>query len=344
MRTASGCTAVLLLNVGTPEAPRTPEVRRYLREFLSDPRVLDVHPLLRWLLLNLVILPLRSARSAKAYARIWTDRGSPLLVHTSSMAAALEKELAPRFRVLVAMRYGKPSVLSAIDEIRRLGAAKLVTFPLYPQYATSTTESAVEEAFRVAAAEHLDLSGPVIGPFYADEGYVRAVAATGAPVVDRVRPEHVLFSFHGLPERHVRRKDRTRSHCLVRDDCCDRIVEANRDCYRAQCFETARLLASSLGLDPGSWSASFQSRLGPSRWIGPHTAEVIRALARRRTQRLAVFCPSFVADCLETLEEIGIRAREAFVAQGGGELVLVPSLNSSPAWIEAAAGLVKGAG
>jgi ferrochelatase len=334
-------TGVLLVNLGTPEAPRTPEVRRYLREFLSDPRVLDMNPVGRWLLLNLVILPFRPARSAEAYRQIWTGEGAPLMVHSRALARKVQAALGGAYEVVLGMRYGKPSIRSALEALHAQGLEKIVVFPLYPQYASSTTGSTVEEVFRVAGQLWNVPWLVVIPPFYDDAGSVRSLAVLGRPVLEEMRPERVLFSFHGLPERHVREADGTGRHCLEEEGCCDEIGEANRYCYRAHCYETARLTAAALDLEEGSWSVAFQSRLGREPWLQPYTDETVRRLAEQGVKRLAVFCPAFVADCLETLEEIGIRAREEFLAHGGEDLRLVPSLNSEPIWVEAVARLVR---
>ncbi len=334
-------TGVLLVNVGTPDAPRAREVRRFLREFLGDPRVLDMNRVGRSLLLEGAILPFRPARSAEAYRKIWTDRGSPLLVHSHDFARALGEELGPAYRVALGMRYGRPSMRAALDELTAAGVDRVVVFPLYPQQASSTTGTTLEAAYRLAAARVNVPPLAAVSPFYDDPATVGAYAEVAAPVIEDFRPEHVLFSFHGLPVRHLLRADETGSHCLRTADCCATIGPVNRGCYRAQSFETARRLAVRLALDPGTWTVSFQSRLGRTEWIRPATDESLIELARSGVRRLAVVCPSFVADCLETLEEIGIRARESLAAHGGGELRLVPSLNAHPAWVRAAASLVR---
>ena len=214
-------------------------------------------------------------------------------------------------------------------------------FPLYPQYSASSTGSSVEEVFRLAAQPWVTPTLSFVEPFYDDPLFIDAFAARGKPILEAERPEHVLLSFHGLPERHMHKADPTGRHCLTSEGCCDRIVAANRHCYRAQCFATARALAKRLGLGDGRWSVSFQSRLGRTPWIRPYTDVVLKELAAAGKKRIVVFCPAFVADCLETLEEIGIRAQADFAAVGGERLVLVPSLNASPAWVDAVVGLVR---
>ncbi|MBI2896925.1 MAG: ferrochelatase [Deltaproteobacteria bacterium] len=332
---------VLLVNLGTPDSPDPSAVRRYLREFLSDPRVMDIGPVARWLLVNLVILPTRPRTSAAAYQKIWTERGSPLLAHTRDLADAVAAALGERFAVRVAMRYGRPSIETALDELG--GADRIVVLPLFPQYSSASTGSALERVMRLAATRDVIPALRVIGSFHEDPGTLDAFAAVGRPVIAETRPDHVLFSFHGLPERQVLRSDGTGRTCLRTDACCDGYGAENRRCYRASCFETARQVARRLDLAAGAFSVSFQSRLGRTRWIEPHTDVVVRDLARTGVRRLVVFSPSFVADCVETLEELGIRARDDFARLGGAELRLVPSLNATPGWVEAVARMVRDA-
>ncbi len=332
---------VLLINVGTPDAPATAEVRRYLREFLGDPRVLDLNPVARTLLLELAILPRRSSRSAEAYRKIWTAEGSPLLVHARALREALAGALGPAFAVAVGMRYGNPSIAAGLAELRSARVDRILLFPLYPHLASSSTGTSLEAALGILAREWNVPPVATVPPFYDDPGFLDAFVAVAAPVLLDLRPDHVLFSFHGLPERHIRKSDPSGAHCLASESCCDAVGGVNRDCYRAQCFATARGLAGRLGLEPPAWGVAFQSRLGRDPWIRPFTDEVLPALAERGVRRVAVFCPAFVADCLETLEEIGMDAREEFVEHGGEDLRLVPSLNAHPIWVEAAARLVR---
>lgn len=334
-------TGLLLVNLGTPDDPSPSSVRRYLREFLADPRVLDIGAVGRWALLNLIILPTRPRKSAAAYQKIWTKRGSPLMTNSEDLLIAVRERLGPSWAVELGMRYQRPSIASAMAALQAAGVDRIVVFPLYPQYSASSTGSTVEEVFRIAAQEWVTPTLSFVEPFYDEPLFIEAFAARGAPILEAERPEHVLLSFHGLPERHMRKADPTGRHCLASDDCCDRMVAANRHCYRAQCFATARALAKRLGLADGRWSVSFQSRLGRTPWIGPYTDVVLKELAAAGKKRLVVFCPAFVADCLETLEEIGIRAQADFTAAGGERLVLVPSLNASPAWVDGVVGLVR---
>ncbi|MBK7538455.1 MAG: ferrochelatase [Myxococcales bacterium] len=337
-------TGLLLINLGTPEEPTPPAVRRYLREFLSDPRVIDINPVGRALLLNLIILPFRPKKSAHAYQAIWDkERGSPLFYHSRDLADAVAKAMGDDWKVELVMRYGSPSIPEGLDALRRAGVDHIVVLPLFPQYASSSTGTALARVFEVAGQQWNTPWLSVVPPFYEDPGFLRAFAAVArAHKVDSA--DHVLMSFHGLPERHIRKSDPSGAHCLAQSSCCDRIVDANRNCYRAQCYATARGLAALLDLPADRYTVCFQSRLGRTPWIRPYTDEVIDQLAKAKTKHLAVLCPAFVADCLETIEEIGMRARQQFQAAGGQELTMIPSLNSSPEWVSAVAALARRAG
>lgn len=332
---------LLLVNLGTPDAPTPAAVRRYLREFLSDPRVLDMAPLARWLLLNLVILPFRPARSARAYASIWGPEGSPLLVHSVALAAGVREALGQPWQVELAMRYGQPGIGPALRRLQDGGVDTVYVLPLYPQYASSSFGSTLEELARLAGQMPVVPRLIPLAPFYDHPAFLDAFAALARDAV--AGADRVLFSFHGLPEHQVKATEipENSGFCLASASCCDAIEPRNRACYRAQCFATARGLAARLGLAEGSWSVSFQSRLGRVPWIRPYTDEVIPALARSGSRELAVICPSFVADCLETVEEIGIRGQELFQGAGGHTLRLAPCPNSSPMWVDAVATLAR---
>ena len=332
---------MLLLNLGTPASPAVGDVRRYLREFLLDARVIDIPALPRWLIVHGAILPFRPRRSAQAYAKIWTERGSPLLEHGLGVAKALAAELGAGYTVELGMRYGEPSIASALDRLAARSAHPIVAVPLYPQFAASSSGSALERTYELAARRWNTPSLRAVPAFYADPQYLAALAESAREALAEFAPDHVLFSYHGLPERQIRRSDASGRHCLQSDDCCAQIGAANLHCYRAQCFATSRALVHALGLREGSYSTSFQSRLGRHPWIRPHTDRVLPELAERGVRRLAVLCPSFVADCLETLEEIGIRAREQWHELGGKDLLAVPCLNTQPSWVRALAGLVR---
>jgi ferrochelatase len=340
---ASHETAVLLVNLGTPRSPRAGDVRRYLREFLGDPRVLDMPAPLRFLLLELVILPFRPARAARAYQKIWQPEGSPLLVHGRALARALAAELGAGYAVEIAMRYGEPGIREALERLAARTPARLIALPLFPQYSDAATGSARAKL----AAEHARLPGlpalEMLGAFYDQPGFTAAWAEVARERLASFRPDFVLFSYHGLPERQLIKLDGGRGHCFASAGCCEAVGPANHDCYRAQCFATTRALVAELKLGPHGSATSFQSRLGRTPWIQPYTDLLLPELVSRGHRRLAVLCPAFVADCLETLEEIGMRAREQWRQLGGEELLLIPSLNAEPAWVRAIAGWVTGA-
>ncbi len=336
---------ILLVNLGTPDAPRTPEVRRYLREFLSDPRVIDVHPVGRALLLYGVILPFRSPKSAAAYRKVWTERGSPVLFHGIDLAERVRERLGSGIPVEIAMRYQRPSIVQALDRLRAAAVDQIALLPLYPHYSSSAWASTVEKVFLEATRGDNVPAIHVVPPFHDHPAYIDAVVEVSRPVLEAARADRVLLSFHGLPERQIRKSDTSPAHdrCLASAACCDVLVDANRYCYRAHCYATARELAARLGLAADRHEVAFQSRLGRTPWIRPYTDIRIRELAASGVKRLAVMSPAFVADCLETLEEIAIRARDDFRAHGGEELTLVPSLNSSPAWVDAVVRIVRDA-
>lgn len=333
--TRTGC---LLINLGTPASPAPRDVRVYLSEFLSDPRVIDLPAVARWLLLYLVILPFRPQKSAEAYQAIWTDEGSPLLGHCQNLAQAVQDRLGPDVPVELGMRYGTPSLSQALEALRQKAVDRIVILPLYPESASSTTGSSLEAVYREIGSWWDVPAISVVEPFYAHPSYLRASVEVAKPMLDSMQPDHVLFSFHGLPERHLTRGPE--AHAICQGEC-PAITAENRTCYRAQCYASARAIAQQLELPPDRFTVSFQSRLGRTPWIRPYTDETLAMLARKGVKRLAVLCPAFTADCLETLEEIGIRARETFLEHGGEDLQLVPSLNAHPAWVEAVVDLIS---
>jgi len=329
-------TGVLLINLGTPDAPTPAAVGRYLREFLMDRFVMDIPAVWRWLLVNVVIVPRRKKQSARLYQKIHTEQGSPLQVNTRELARAVANQLVYRngsYVVEFAMRYGQPSISSALAKLCAARVSRILTLPIYPQYAESSFETAVVETKRNAGELGCAELVSFLAPFYDEPGYIGSCAEHIAEHLEQKSPQHLVFSFHGLPVRHVKRLDLTKEHCLIKRDCCRQITEVNRNCYRAQSFVTARAIAGRLGLKEESYTVSFQSRLGRAEWLEPQTEVVLRQLAGTGVRRLAVFSPSFVVDCLETLEEIAIRGREVFMNAGGDEFTLVPSLNIHPRWV-----------
>jgi protoporphyrin/coproporphyrin ferrochelatase len=324
-----GNRGVLLVNVGTPEAPTTPAVRKYLAEFLDDPRVLDVPPFTRWLLLNLIILPFRPSRSAHAYQQIWTPEGSPLLVNAKKQAAALQAAM-PGVHVELGMAYGKPSLADALGRFKERGVTQVTLVPMFPQYASATTGSIIEGWHKLLGLEIEPPTSSLVHAFHAHPGFIAAAAERIRETVKSVNPEHVLFSFHGLPVRQLK------PYCEVRCESteCPPLDSRNAHCYGAQCYATTRALIDASGLPLEMTSTAFQSRLKGATWLSPFTDEAVAALGKRGVKRLAVACPSFVADCLETLEEIGMRAAETFREAGGESLTLIPAVNDSPKFIE----------
>ena len=329
--------AVLLVNLGSPASPRTADVKPYLDEFLMDPYVLDFPAPLRALLVRGLILPTRPAKSAAAYAQIWTDAGSPLIVISQQMQHALEALM--EMPVGLAMRYGEPSVANGIDELlARAGAIdELIVVPLYPHYAMASTKT-VEVAVEAALAKR-GVTYRFVGPFFEDPAYLDALAASARAAIP-ADTQCVLFSYHGIPKRHVRKMDPTGSHCLASGDCCSTPSIAHATCYRHQVIATTEGVAQRLGLDAAAYTFAFQSRLGGG-WLEPFSDRELIALPARGVKRLAVICPSFVADCLETLEEMAIRGRASFLESGGESFTYVPCLNDDPAWIAALAALCR---
>ncbi len=332
---------VLLVNVGTPDFPTTASVRKYLNQFLSDPRVLDIPALGRWLLLKGIILPFRSPKSAAAYRKIWTLKGSPLLQFSLVFCEKLKNVLPVNYQVEMGMRYGNPSIGSALKKLNAHELDHLILFPLYPQYSSAATGTSIEEVAQELRQCWNIPAVHTIPPFYNQEGFIQSFAANAEIALAKEKPDHILFSYHGLPERHIRKSECETNFCLKADNsCCESIRAENSHCYRAQCFDTTRRMATSLNLSPTSYSTAFQSRLGRTPWIKPYTDEVLVALAKQGAKKLLVICPAFVADCLETLEEITIRARDSFIEAGGEDLVLLPSLNADDKWVNAAKDLV----
>ncbi|MBC7384842.1 MAG: ferrochelatase [Cryobacterium sp.] len=334
---------ILLLNLGTPDAPDAESVRRYLGEFLMDPYVIDLPWLARAALVKGIILRTRPKKSAEAYKKVWTDRGSPLSFHTHDLVEKVQKVLGDDYRVLPVMRYGNPSVEKAIRTFQSEGIIEVTALPLYPQFSLAASKSS--EDWVMNEAKRLKFAGKIhlVGAFYQDDHFLDAFVEQAKSAMIEFTPDFTLFSFHGLPERHVKKVERVKGTCLASDDCCARMNEANVDCYRAQCFHTAREIASRLGLSEAEYSVAFQSRLGTTPWIKPYSDVVLKEIATSgKHKKVLMISPSFVADCLETLEEIAIRGKEDFIAAGGDALVLAPSLNSSDRWVTCVSRLVSG--
>ncbi|UCH85764.1 MAG: ferrochelatase [Candidatus Latescibacterota bacterium] len=325
---------ILLVNTGSPASPAIKDVRRYLGEFLMDKHVIDIPYLWRMLLVKLLILPSRPRASAEAYRSIWRPDGSPLVAISRAVRARTEEGIASP--VALGMRYGSPSITDGLRELAEVTGGKveeIFLVPLYPHYAMSTTESVTAEVEKQQKKMGVGDRLEVLPPFYNNELYIDALSQS---IDDHSIKgyDHLLFSYHGLPERHIRKTDSTGTHCLRAEDCCEASSPAHKTCYRHQVLETTKLVAAKLGLSVERYSVAFQSRLGRDRWLTPNTTDTLGRLAREGIKRLLVVCPSFVTDCLETLEEIGIRGRRTFESAGGDKLKLVPCLNVNPMWIK----------
>ncbi|MEM7199641.1 MAG: ferrochelatase [Planctomycetota bacterium] len=325
---------VLLVNLGTPDSPDVADVRRYLGEFLMDPRVIDIPAAARWALVHGIILRTRPRKSAAAYREVWGERGSPLRYHGLDLVAGLRDRLGPRVAdVALAMRYQNPSIRSALEAFADRAIDDVVVVPLFPQYSQAAWASAYDEVVLQAGRLRNVPTLRFVPPFYDHPAFLDAVAVVAEPALARFGPERVLMSFHGLPNTHIRRSDASGGdHCLRGVGCCEAIQEVNRFCYRAQCFATARGIAKRLRLSEGMFEVTFQSRLTRN-WIEPFTDVRLAQLPAEGVRRVAVLCPSFVADCLETLEEVGLRAAASFTEAGGDELLAVPCVNADPAWV-----------
>lgn len=321
---------VLLVNLGSPDSPSVPDVRRYLREFLMDGRVLDAPWPVRFFVVNACILPSRPRQSAEAYRKIWTAEGSPLVVMGRKVQSLLQQRLD--VPVGLTMRYQNPSIPSAIIELQQQSVRDLLVIPLFPHYAMSSFETAVERVKEVAGRLAPEMELKMAPPYYDEANYIKALVSSAAAELE-CPFDHLLFSFHGLPERHLRKADPTCNHCLKVENCCEIPSIAHQTCYRAQCFATVRAFVRRAWVP--SYSVAFQSRLGKDPWLSPHTEDELVRLATIGVKRLCVICPAFVADCLETLEEIGMRGREIFLAAGGQEYRLISCLNDHPLWIDA---------
>jgi len=324
--------AVLLANLGSPDSPSVADVRRYLGEFLMDGYVIDVPYLLRKLIVGGFILPFRPKKSAEAYQSIWWDDGSPLIV----ISRQAQRLLADRLDVPVelAMRYGNPSTVSAVERLVAGGAKEILVVPLYPHYAMSTIRSSVEAVEAAVRKLKADVKLKIVDPYYGDPLYIDALADTAREYLQKDY-DHLLVSYHGLPERHLRKTDPTGTHCLSTSECCNQPSEAHAFCYRHQVLKTTELFAERLDIPKGKYSVSFQSRLGKDAWLKPFTVLEVKRLAETGVKRLVVMCPAFVSDCLETLEEIGMGVRDEFLGSGGESFELIPCLNDHSKWIDA---------
>ena len=346
---------ILLVNLGSPDSPSVPDVRRYLREFLMDGRVLDMNWFVRFCVVHFAILPSRPKESAHAYQKIWTTEGSPLVVTSKHVLAKLQQrfQASPSrieeragdkrqgVAIELAMRYQNPSIPLAVHNLAEKGVDDLLLIPLFPHYAMSSFETAVERVKEVAASISPGIMRITVQPpFYADADYIDALVASATPHLEKGF-DHLLFSYHGIPEHQLRKTDPTGCHCLATANCCETPSPAHATCYRAQCFRTTAEFVKKAKIPAEKYSISFQSRLGRDPWLKPYTDFEIPRLVKAGVKRMLVICPAFVSDCLETIEEIGMRAQESFITEGGSEFALIPCLNEHPLWLDALESMVN---
>ena len=335
-----GKKGILLVNLGTPDSPEVSDVRTYLDEFLMDERVIDINAFQRTLLVKGIIVPFRSPKTSKLYKEIWDENGSPLLYYSKIQAAMLQEKLGEEYQVELAMRYQNPSIASGLDRLKAGLVESIQVIPLFPQYASASTGSVIQKVMELVSKWQTVPPISFINSFHDNE----LMIDTFAENAQKYQPEsydQILFSFHGLPERQLKKCDHTGQHCLKKDDCCSTLTDVNKFCYSAQCHDTARLIAKRLNIPAEKYSVCFQSRLGKEPWVQPYTSDVLKELAEKGKKRLLVFCPAFVADCLETLYEVSVEYHEEFRALGGEEVQLVASLNDDPKFIEALVEMVK---
>jgi ferrochelatase len=327
--------AVLLVNLGSPDSPSVQDVRRYLNQFLMDGRVIDVAWPVRRFVVGLILIK-RPAESGHAYEKIWTKDGSPLVVTSKHVQAALQKRLS--VPVELAMRYQNPSIASAVKKLADKGAKDVLLIPLFPHYAMSSYETAVVEVQEVAARLAPGMNITVQPPYYDHPDFIAALVASAAEFLKQDY-DHLLFSYHGIPERHLRKSDPTGCHCLKVENCCEVASPAHATCYRAQCLATTKAFVKLAGVPDAKYSVSFQSRLGKDPWLKPYTDYELVRLAQEGKKKMLVICPAFVSDCLETIEEIGMRGCADFMAASGKEFTRIPCMNEHPLWIDALAGM-----
>ncbi len=332
--TQLGKTGVLLVNLGTPDSPNTPDVRKYLRQFLMDGRVLDVPYIARWALVNLIIAPFRAPKSAKIYKELWTEKGSPLKHFGYRAEELLKQRLDPdQYVVKLAMRYQNPSIDIALDEFKTLGLSKIIVIPFFPQYASASSGSVYEEVMRQMTTWQVIPEMRFVSTFHSHPKFIQCIVDNARAEMAKHDYDYFLFSYHGIPERQILKGDCNKDVCKL-GSCCDTLHAQNQLCYRAQCFETTRHVVKALNIPEGKYITSFQSRLGSTPWIKPYTDDIIKTLPAQGLNNVLAFSPSFVADCLETTIEVGDEYKELFEENGGKHWQLVDSLNDNPLWID----------
>lgn len=323
--------AVILMNLGSPDSFKVKDVRRYLNEFLMDERVIDISHWKRWLLVKGIIAPFRAPKSAKAYSKIWSKQGSPLIVYTEQIKQKLEKISDADLHIM--MRYGNPSPEVVFKAIEKHGIDRVFIIPLYPHYAMSSYETAVVYALDVYEKGNYSFDLSFLAPFYKEETYLDSLSRSIAPYLEKAF-DKILFSYHGIPVRHIKKSDLSGNHCFQVENCCRVSSDAHEYCYRHQCVETTLRVAEKLGLTEEQYEISFQSRLGRDPWLTPFTADRLKELPKEGVKNLLVVCPAFVSDCLETLEEISMEGKEEFLEHGGEQFFQIPCLNDADSWIQ----------
>jgi len=331
---------VLLVNLGTPDEPSRGAVYRYLKQFLLDPRVIDIPWLPRNLLVRAIIAPFRSGESSKIYKKLWTEEGSPIKTYGYTLQKEVQKILGEDYMVELAMRYQSPSIESAFQRLKAALVDEIIVFPLFPHYASATTGSVHEEVMRLLRKEQVIPPLKMINSYHDNKEMIE-VFADNARKHDIDKMDHVLFSFHGVPQRHMRKADTTKEHCLKKENCCSTICDANKFCYSAQCHATAHLIAAELGIPKEKYTICYQSRLGKDPWMQPYTTDSLKERREAGDKNLLVFSAAFVADCLESTIEISDEYQEEWEEMGGEKLYLVESLNDNPKWISAVANMVR---
>ena len=341
MTTTNAKTGVLLVNLGTPDSTSTPDVRKYLREFLMDGRVIDIPFPQRFALVNGIIAPFRAPKSAEEYRKLWNDeKGSPLKYYGLEVAEKLQEQLGESFVVRLAMRYQQPAVKQVLEEMQSCGLSELIVISLFPQYASATTGSVAQRVMEVVKDWQVIPSMRFINRFVQEPDYIKLLADVARPYVEKEQWDHYLFSYHGVPERQIY-KASCQNYCQINEACCSTYGAENLYCYRAQCFYNSRQLAKALGLAENQYTTCFQSRLGKDPWIQPYADELLKKLPSEGKKKVLAFSPAFVADCLETTVEVGEAFKEEFLEAGGEKWELVPSLNNHPDWIRFLAKLVS---
>ena len=325
--------AVLLLNLGSPDSTSVPDVKRYLREFLGDERVIDKpsNRFLRWLLVHGIITTFRAPKSAHAYESIWTPEGSPLILTSKKTQVALQQRT--ELPIALAMNYGNPSIPDALTKLAADGVDRLLLFPQYPHYAMSSWETVVVKVQREAARLTPHIKIECVQPYYGDDDYIDALVASARPYLDQPH-DHLLFSYHGIPVRHLTKADSSKAHCQVVTDCCTTCSPVHGTCYKAQVTRTTQLFVKKAGIAADRYTQTFQSRLVGEPWLSPYTDAEFTRLGQAGKKHLLVMTPAFVTDCLETLEEIRVEGAETFHEAGGGKFTHIPCLNDQPIWID----------